>query len=400
MTPEQIADSPMFLTGSAAKIRDGLEKRRERYGFSYIVVQGRDHAAIETFAEKVVASEREVTVRQRAQLGLKHPRSSSDVGGHERRTRRGSRALGAVYARSRGRVHLTGLQALVRMVLEQLRRDARAAVGALFSGYPGSPLAGFDQLLRSLAKLLERSHVRFSPGLNEELAASAVAGTQLLEVFPHATGRRARRLLRQGAGASTGRSTRSTTRTSWAVRLGGALAVVGDDPFAKSSSSRVTASTPSRTRTSRCSRPRIPPTWCGSGSPPSSCRATRGCGRACAWSPTSPTRAGIFDLDGLPASFERPELFRAVGGARFAARACDPGAAAAERAAPRGGAGVRPARGGAPLRGRERAEPDHLAPSERSRGAGRRRLVLAASSSARSSCWAWTSPRARGSASG
>ena len=55
MTPEQIADSPMFLTGSAAEIRDGLEKRRERYGFSYIVVQGRDHAAIEAFAEKVVA---------------------------------------------------------------------------------------------------------------------------------------------------------------------------------------------------------------------------------------------------------------------------------------------------------------------------------------------------------
>ncbi len=55
MTPEQIADSPMFLTGSAAEIRDGLEKRRERYGFSYIVIQARDHAAVEAFAEKVVA---------------------------------------------------------------------------------------------------------------------------------------------------------------------------------------------------------------------------------------------------------------------------------------------------------------------------------------------------------
>lgn len=55
MTPEQIAESPMFLTGSAAEIRDGLEKRRERYGFSYIVIQARDHGAVETFAEKVVA---------------------------------------------------------------------------------------------------------------------------------------------------------------------------------------------------------------------------------------------------------------------------------------------------------------------------------------------------------
>jgi probable F420-dependent oxidoreductase len=55
MTPEQIADCPMFLTGSPAEIRDGLEKRRERYGFSYIVIQGRDFAVVENFAEKVVA---------------------------------------------------------------------------------------------------------------------------------------------------------------------------------------------------------------------------------------------------------------------------------------------------------------------------------------------------------
>ena len=55
MTPEQIADCPMFLTGSPSEIRDGLEKRRERYGFSYIVIQGRDHAVVESFAEKIVA---------------------------------------------------------------------------------------------------------------------------------------------------------------------------------------------------------------------------------------------------------------------------------------------------------------------------------------------------------
>jgi probable F420-dependent oxidoreductase len=55
MTPEQIADCPMFLTGSPAEIRDGLEKRRERYGFSYVVIQGRDPAVVENFAEKIVA---------------------------------------------------------------------------------------------------------------------------------------------------------------------------------------------------------------------------------------------------------------------------------------------------------------------------------------------------------
>ena len=91
------------------------------------------------------------------------------------------------YTRAHGRVHLTGLQALVRVVLDQRGRDAAAGLrtGAFFSGYPGSPLAGLDGLLRSLAPLLEREDVRLVPGLNEELAASAVAGTQLVETFPH-----------------------------------------------------------------------------------------------------------------------------------------------------------------------------------------------------------------------
>jgi probable F420-dependent oxidoreductase len=55
MSVEQVATNPIFLTGSAAEIQDGLAKRRERYGLSYIVIQGRDPAAVESFAEKVVA---------------------------------------------------------------------------------------------------------------------------------------------------------------------------------------------------------------------------------------------------------------------------------------------------------------------------------------------------------
>jgi probable F420-dependent oxidoreductase len=55
MTTEQVANCPIFLTGSPAEIRDGLEKRRERYGLSYIVVQGRDQAVLEKFAEQVMA---------------------------------------------------------------------------------------------------------------------------------------------------------------------------------------------------------------------------------------------------------------------------------------------------------------------------------------------------------
>jgi probable F420-dependent oxidoreductase len=55
MTPEQIADCPLFLTGSASEIRDGLLRRRDALGLSYVVIQGRDRALLEHFAEAVVA---------------------------------------------------------------------------------------------------------------------------------------------------------------------------------------------------------------------------------------------------------------------------------------------------------------------------------------------------------
>jgi alkanesulfonate monooxygenase SsuD/methylene tetrahydromethanopterin reductase-like flavin-dependent oxidoreductase (luciferase family) len=54
MTPEQVADCPLFLTGSAAEIRERLEKRREETGISYVVIQGGDPAVLEQFAEHVV----------------------------------------------------------------------------------------------------------------------------------------------------------------------------------------------------------------------------------------------------------------------------------------------------------------------------------------------------------
>jgi alkanesulfonate monooxygenase SsuD/methylene tetrahydromethanopterin reductase-like flavin-dependent oxidoreductase (luciferase family) len=55
MSVEQVASHPIFLTGSPAEIQDGLAKRRERYGLSYIVIQGRDPAVVESFADKIVA---------------------------------------------------------------------------------------------------------------------------------------------------------------------------------------------------------------------------------------------------------------------------------------------------------------------------------------------------------
>jgi probable F420-dependent oxidoreductase len=54
MTVEQVADCPLFLTGSASEIRERLERRREETGISYIVIQGGDEAVLETFAKEIV----------------------------------------------------------------------------------------------------------------------------------------------------------------------------------------------------------------------------------------------------------------------------------------------------------------------------------------------------------
>jgi hypothetical protein len=54
MTVEQVADCPLFLTGSASEIRDRLERRREETGISYTVIQAGDEALLETFAKEIM----------------------------------------------------------------------------------------------------------------------------------------------------------------------------------------------------------------------------------------------------------------------------------------------------------------------------------------------------------
>src|ERR1700679_4390122 len=88
------------------------------------------------------------------------------------------------YTVERGSVYLTGIQALVRLPIDQMRRDRRAGLktAAFISGYEGSPLGGYDLQLARSRKLLDEYNVHCRPGLNEELAATSVMGSQVFEV--------------------------------------------------------------------------------------------------------------------------------------------------------------------------------------------------------------------------
>ncbi|UCH47458.1 MAG: indolepyruvate ferredoxin oxidoreductase family protein [Betaproteobacteria bacterium] len=88
------------------------------------------------------------------------------------------------YVSTDGHVYLTGIQALVRLMLVQRQRDALAGLNTagFVSGYRGSPLGGLDKTLWKARSLLESNHIKFQPGVNEELAATAVWGTQQLHI--------------------------------------------------------------------------------------------------------------------------------------------------------------------------------------------------------------------------
>ncbi|MGW7573747.1 indolepyruvate ferredoxin oxidoreductase family protein [Streptomyces sp. NPDC054765] len=143
------------------------------------------------------------------------------------------------YLRDEGRVYLTGVQALVRLLFSRIRQDRRTGLrnAAFVSGYEGSPLAGFDLELMRHTPLLTEHDVVHRPGLNEELAATSVMGSQLAAGVGKL---RADGVIGLWYGKAPGldRATdalRHANLVGTSAR-GGALALVGDDPAAKSSS--------------------------------------------------------------------------------------------------------------------------------------------------------------------
>ena len=95
------------------------------------------------------------------------------------------RSLDERYTLERGTVLLSGTQALVRLAIEQRRRDAAAGLNTAgyVSGYRGSPLAGFDREIERAGRHLAHDHIVFHPGINEDMAATAVWGTQQSGLF-------------------------------------------------------------------------------------------------------------------------------------------------------------------------------------------------------------------------
>jgi indolepyruvate ferredoxin oxidoreductase len=142
------------------------------------------------------------------------------------------------YAVERGRVYLTGTQALVRLPMMQRQRDAAAGrnTACFISGYRGSPLGGFDQSLWSARRFLERNHIRFQPAINEELGATAVWGSQQLGLFPDAKYEGVFALwYGKGPGVDRSGDVFKHGNAAGSARHGGVLLLAGDDHTCKSS---------------------------------------------------------------------------------------------------------------------------------------------------------------------
>ena len=134
--------------------------------------------------------------------------------------------------------YLTGLQTLVKLLLLQGESDARSGLNTagFVSGYRGSPLAGLDQELWRAKPFLEQARIHFQPGLNEDLAATSIWGTQQVNLFP---GGRYDGVfgLWYGKGPGVDRSgdVFKHANNAGTAKNGGVLVVAGDDHICKSS---------------------------------------------------------------------------------------------------------------------------------------------------------------------
>ena len=142
------------------------------------------------------------------------------------------------YRLDRGRVFLTGMQALTRLPMLQHELDRRAGLhtAGYISGYRGSPLGGLDTALHAAGPFLKQHDISFQPGLNEDIAATAIWGTQQLHLFPQPKFDGIFSMwYGKGPGVDRCGDVFKHANHAGTAKHGGVLLVAGDDPAARSS---------------------------------------------------------------------------------------------------------------------------------------------------------------------
>jgi indolepyruvate ferredoxin oxidoreductase len=143
------------------------------------------------------------------------------------------------YTLGEGRAFMSGVQALVRLPMLQRQRDAVAGLNTagFISGYRGSPLGTYDQALWAAKKHLAENHIVFQPGVNEELGATAVWGTQQLDLYPEKKKYDGVFGIWYGKGPGVDRCSDVFKHANMAgtAKHGGVIAIAGDDHISKSS---------------------------------------------------------------------------------------------------------------------------------------------------------------------
>ena len=142
------------------------------------------------------------------------------------------------YTLSSGRAYMSGIEALVKLPMLQRQRDQAAGVNTagFISGYRGSPLGGYDFALSKAESHLKHHHIHFQPGVNEELAATSIWGSQQVTLFEGAKYDGVFGLwYGKGPGLDRAMDAIKHANNTGTSRFGGVLAVVGDDHLCKSS---------------------------------------------------------------------------------------------------------------------------------------------------------------------
>jgi indolepyruvate ferredoxin oxidoreductase len=147
-------------------------------------------------------------------------------------------SLDQKYTQESGHIFLTGIQALVRLPMSQIRRDRAAGLNTagFVTGYRGSPLGGYDQQLMAARKHLDQYGVKFQPGVNEDLAATAIWGSQQLNLSPGARHDGVVGIwYGKGPGVDRCGDVFRHGNAAGSAKNGGVLCLAGDDHGAKSS---------------------------------------------------------------------------------------------------------------------------------------------------------------------